>query len=74
MREWDESQNINCRAMVHLTGLALPFLEQSTAPNKSIVVLTADSSSAPVYGEVSFSVAKVDKNLCFGVINKFARR
>mmetsp|Transcript_46454 Transcript_46454/g.53858 ORF Transcript_46454/g.53858 Transcript_46454/m.53858 type:complete len:299 (+) Transcript_46454:65-961(+) len=63
MREWDESQNINCRAMVHLTGLAVPFIEQSAAPNKSIVVLTADNNAAPISGEVSFSVAKAMANM-----------
>ena len=59
MREWDEAQNINCRAIVHLTGLAVPFIEQSKANNKAIICLTSDSDNQPIPGETSFSVSKV---------------
>jgi len=62
LKEWDASMNINCRSVVHLTSLAVPFLETSKG-NKSIVCLTYESSGKPVPGELAFSVSKAMTNM-----------
>jgi len=64
--------NINCRAIVHLTSLAVPFLELSKG-NKSIVIMTSNNTDKPLFGEMIFSVSKVtftqNKFLHVGLVN-----
>ena len=61
-KNWDECMNINTRSIVHITSLAVPFLETSKG-NKSVVVLTADNKEKPLFGEILFSISKVNRQL-----------
>ena len=58
IKDWDECMNLNARSIVHLTSLAVPFLEVSKG-NKSIVILTSANKDKPLFGEMLFAVSKV---------------
>jgi len=49
--------NLNARSIVHLTSLAVPFLEVSKG-NRSIVILTSANKDKPLFGEMLFAVSK----------------
>jgi len=57
IKDWDECMNLNTRSIVHLTSLAVPFLETSKG-NKSVVILTSANKDKPLFGEMLFAVSK----------------
>jgi len=62
IKDWDECMNINTRSIVHLTSLAVPFLELSKG-NKSVVILTSNHTDKPLFGEMLFAVSKSMTNM-----------
>jgi len=72
IKDWDECMNINTRSIVHMTSLAVPFLEISKG-NKSVVVLTTDTKDKPLHGEMLFSVSKVHSFLLFILLKILSR-